>query len=179
MNKDIDYIMHSEVEIENRVKEIGKQISEDYKGTVPVLVCILKGASIFMADLIRAIDIKCEIDFMSISSYGNSTKSSGVVRIKKDLDVNISGRDVIIVEDIIDSGLSLEYLKEYMEKHNPKSLATCVLLDKPAGHKVENCTADYICFDIANEFVVGYGLDFAQQYRNLPYIGVLKEEIYS
>ncbi len=178
MIQDISAIMFDERQIHARIKELGEQISKDYCGKYPVLICILKGASTFMADLIRAITIPVEIDFMAISSYGDSRKSSGVVQIKKDVDVNLQDRDVIIVEDIVDTGLSLQYIKDYIGKHQPSSVATCVLLDKPSGHKIE-VPVEYIGFTVANEFVVGYGLDYAQKYRNLPFIGILKEEVYS
>jgi hypoxanthine phosphoribosyltransferase len=178
MIQDISAIMFDERQIHTRIKELGVQISKDYCGKYPVLICILKGASMFMADLMRAVTIPVEIDFMAISSYGNSRQSSGVVQIKKDVDVNLQNRDVIIVEDIVDSGLSLQYIKDYIGKHNPNSLATCVLLDKPSGHKIE-IPVEYVGFETADEFVVGYGLDYAQKYRNLPFIGILKEEVYS
>lgn len=178
MIQDISAILYDEQIIHTRIKELGEEISKDYQGKDPVLICILKGASTFMADLMRAITIPMEIDFMAISSYGASRKSSGVVKIKKDIDVDLEGRDVIVIEDIIDSGLSLKYIKEYLSKHNPRSVVACVLLDKPSGHKIE-VPVEYIGFTVADEFVVGYGLDYAQKYRNLPFIGILKEEIYS
>ncbi len=178
MIQDISAILFDERQIQSRIKELGEKISLDYTDSCPVLLCILKGASTFMADIMRAVTVHVEIDFMAISSYGNSTTSSGVVKIKKDVDVNLEGRDVIIVEDIVDSGLSLQYIKEYISKHNPKSVATCVLLDKPKAHKVDS-VIEYVGFEVGNEFVVGYGLDYAQKYRNLPFIGILKEEVYS
>ncbi|OQY38003.1 MAG: hypoxanthine phosphoribosyltransferase [Candidatus Cloacimonetes bacterium 4572_65] len=178
MIKDISAVLYDERQIQKRIKELGENISKDYPQSCPVLLCILKGASLFMADLMRAITVHVEIDFMAISSYGDSTKSSGVVKIKKDVDVNLFDRDVIIVEDIVDSGLSLQYIKEYISKHNPKSVVSCVLLDKPSAHKVDS-VIEYIGFEVGNEFVVGYGLDYAQKYRNLPFIGILKEEVYS
>jgi hypoxanthine phosphoribosyltransferase len=130
-----------------------------------------------LADLVRSISIPVEVDFLAISSYGAGTSSSGVVKIRKDIDLDISGRDVIVVEDIVDSGLSLQYIKDYLWQHKPSSLRTCVLLDKPEAHKIE-VHFDYVGFEVQNEFVVGYGLDFAETYRNLPYIGILKEELY-
>ena len=142
------------------------------------MICILRGAVLFLSDLIKNIDEPVEIDFLSLSSYGDSTQSSGIIRIRKDIDSNIHNRHVIIVEDIVDSGLTLQYIHDYLMKHKPISVKTCVLLDKPVAHKIE-MKLDYIGFEIGNEFVVGYGLDYAEKYRNLPYIGILKKEKYS
>ena len=178
MNRDLAEVLLDEYRIQARVREIGSQIASEYKDTVPVLIGIMKGGFIFLADLCRSITIPLEIDFLAISSYGAETSSSGVVKIRKDIDVDITGRHVIVVEDIVDSGLSLQYIKDYLAKHEPASLKICVLLDKPAAHKQE-VKFDYVGFEIGNEFVVGNGLDFKSQYRNLPYIGILKEEIYS
>ncbi|MDI9524256.1 MAG: hypoxanthine phosphoribosyltransferase [Candidatus Cloacimonadota bacterium] len=178
MNRDLAEVLLDEYRIQARVREIGSQIAGEYKDTVSVLIGIMKGGFIFLADLCRSITIPLEIDFLAISSYGAETSSSGVVKIRKDIDVDITGRHVIVVEDIVDSGLSLQYIKDYLVKHEPASLKICVLLDKPAAHKQE-AKFDYVGFEIGNEFVVGYGLDFKSQYRNLPYIGILKEEIYS
>ena len=178
MRNDIEKILKTETEIQVKIKELGELISKDYEGKNPVLICILKGGIVFLSDLMRNISIKVELDFMSLSSYGDSTKSSGVVRIKKDIDVDISNRDVIIVEDIVDSGLTLKYLDEYFMQHNPTSVKICTLLDKPKAHQID-IKIDYVGFEVGNEFVVGYGLDYAQKYRNLPYIGILKKEIYS
>ena len=178
MNHDLSAVLLDEYQIQNRVREIGMQISREYKDTKPVMIGILKGGVVFLADLIRSINIPLGLDFLAISSYGSSTASSGVVKIRKDIDVDLGGRDVIIVEDIVDSGLSLQYIREYITKHSPASLKTCVLLDKPAAHKIE-VSFDYVGFEVGNEFVVGYGLDYNEHYRNLPYIGILKEEIYS
>ncbi|RLC58449.1 MAG: hypoxanthine phosphoribosyltransferase [Candidatus Cloacimonadota bacterium] len=178
MINDIEEILITETEIQEKIKILGEQISKDYEGKNPVLICILKGGIVFLSDLMRSISIKVELDFMSLSSYGDSTKSSGVVRIKKDIDVDIANRDVIIVEDIVDSGLTLKYLDEYFMQHNPSSVKICTLLDKPNAHQID-IKIDYIGFEVGNEFVVGYGLDYAQKYRNLPYIGILKKEIYS
>lgn len=177
MEKDIDHILISEDDIQAKIKELAAKISHDYKDKFPVIICILKGAVLFMSDLIKHVNIPVEIDFMALSSYGNSTRSSGVVRIKKDIDVDICDRHVIIVEDIIDSGLTLKYIDDYFMKHNCKSIKICALLDKPAAHKTD-LTIDYLGFEIGNEFVVGYGLDYAEKYRNLPYIGILKHEVY-
>ncbi len=178
MKNDLEKIILTENEILNKVQEIADKINHDYKDREPVIISILRGATLFSADLIKNIELKLELDFMAVSSYGDSTESSGVVKIKKDIDTDISNRDVILVEDIIDTGLTLKYISEYLKKHNPKSIAICSLLDKPKAHKID-IKIDYVGFEVGNEFVVGYGLDFAQHYRNLPYIGILKKEIYS
>lgn len=178
MNKDLDRILLKEEEIAKRIQELGKEISQKYSGKNPVIICILRGAVIFLSDLIRSINIPVEIDFFSLSSYGASTESSGVVKIRKDIDKDIFNRPVIVVEDIIDTGLTLHYIKEYLQNHQPESIEICALLDKPEAHQTD-LKVDYTGFEIANEFVVGYGLDYAEKYRNLPYIGVLKKEIYS
>lgn len=178
MNVNLSAVLFDEAVIRNRIKEIGSQLSDEYKDKNPILVCILKGATLFMCDLMRSMTIPLETDYMSISSYGDSTQSSGVVKIRKDIDSDIQGRHVIVVEDIVDSGLSLNYIIEYLKKHNPASVKTCILLDKPEAHKT-TVQVDYKGFNIGNEFVVGYGLDYAERYRNLPYIGILKEEVYS
>ena len=178
MKTDIAEVLLDEQTIQNKVMELGKKISEDYKDKNPVMVCILKGGVIFLTDLIKNISIPLELDFMSLSSYGDTTKSSGVVKIKKDIDVDITGRHVIIIEDIVDSGLTLKYINEYFKRHKPASVKICALLDKPGAHKTD-IYIDYKGFEVGNEFVVGYGLDYAQKYRNLPYIGILKKEIYS
>ncbi|MCK9557534.1 MAG: hypoxanthine phosphoribosyltransferase [Candidatus Cloacimonetes bacterium] len=178
MNCDISAVLFDERRIQKRIREIGQQINSDYECKVPVIIGVLKGAFIFMSDLVRAVSIPIEIDFLAISSYGAGTSSSGIVKIRKDIDLDIAGRDVIIVEDIVDSGLSLQYIKDYIWKHKPSSLRTCVLLDKPEAHKIETIF-EYVGFEVGNEFVVGYGLDYAERYRNLPYIGILKEECYT
>jgi hypoxanthine phosphoribosyltransferase len=178
MNCDIKEVLFNEPKIQARIKEMAQQITTDYYDKNPVIISILKGGFVFMADLVRNISVPIEIDFLAISSYGSGTSSSGVVKIKKDIDIDITGRDVIIVEDIVDSGLSLQYIRDYISKHNPASIRVCVLLDKPKAHKL-NVHFEYIGFEIGTEFVVGYGLDFNEKYRNLPYIGILKEEIYS
>lgn len=177
MNKGIKEILLSEEQLKNKVKELGKRISDDYKGKDLVIVGVLKGSVVFMSDLIREITIPCNIDFMAVSSYGNSTETTGVVRILKDLDYQIEGKNVIIVEDIIDSGVTLKYLLNYLNGRKPSSLEIVSLLNKPERRKVE-LTVKYIGFEVPDFFLVGYGLDFAEGYRNLPYIGVLKEEIY-
>ena len=158
--------------LQQRIQELGEQISTDYAGRDLLLIGVLKGAVFFMADLMRNLTIPCEIDFMAISSYGDSTDSSGVVRILKDLDINIEGRDVLIVEDIIDSGLTLSYLMRNLEAREPASLEICSLLTKPERREAD-VPVRYIGFEIPNRFVIGYGLDFAERYRNLPYVGIL------
>ena len=177
MMQDIKAVFYSQEQIQQKVQEIGRQISEDYKDKKLMLVSVLKGSVLFMADLMRAVTIPCEIDFMSVSSYGNDTNSSGRVRILKDLDRDIEGYDLIIVEDILDSGKTLSYLKNILQTRNPASIRICTLLEKPERKNAE-IFADYSGFDVPNEFVVGYGLDYSQKYRNLPFIGVLKEEVY-
>ena len=176
--KDLDRVLLTREEIAGKVRELGETITRDYQGKAPVLVCILKGASIFFADLIREIDLPMTLDFMAISSYGSATKTSGVVRILKDLDKDVVGKDVIIVEDIVDSGVTLSYLKKILAQRGAKSLKVAALLDKPARRKVPDLQVDYRCFDIPDAFVVGYGLDYDQKYRNLPDIGVLSPRIY-
>lgn len=178
MEQDLKKILLDENAIQAKIVELGKQISQDYKGKKPILICILRGAVVFLSDLMRSIEIPVKIDFMSISSYGNSTQSSGVVKIRKDIDMDIQNEHVIIVEDIVDSGLTLDYIFGYLQKHRPASVKICTLLDKPDAHKTD-LKLDYIGYEIENEFVVGYGLDFAEKYRNLPYIGILKKEIYT
>jgi hypoxanthine phosphoribosyltransferase len=162
--------------LQSRVAELGAEISSDYVGRDLLLVGVLKGAVFFMADLMRAITVPCEIDFMAISSYGASTDSSGVVRILKDLDINIEGRHVLVVEDIIDSGLTLSYLMRNLEAREPASLEVCALLTKPERREID-VSVRYTGFEIPNRFVIGYGLDFAERYRNLPYVGVLDESL--
>jgi len=178
LDSDIREILVDEQQIARRVKELGEEISRDYAGRPLVLVCILRGAVVFMADLLRAITIPVTIDFMAISSYGNNVRSSGVVRILKDLDGSIEGKDVLIVEDIIDSGLTLAYLLENLRSRRPNSLEVCVLLDKQVPRKA-SLPIRYTGFTIPDAFVVGYGLDYAEKYRNLPYVGILKPEVYS
>lgn len=177
MEEDIQKILISEDEIRKRIKELGRRISKDYKGKFPHLICILKGAAIFLSDLIREIDIHMSLDFMGVSSYGSSTESSGILKITKDIDQPIEGRHVLIVEDIVDTGLTLTYLRKLLFSRKPKSLKTCALLNKKARRKVD-VPVEYYGFEIPDEFVVGYGLDFNEKYRNLPYISVLKPEVY-
>ncbi len=177
VDADVQKIMLTQEEITEKVKELGAQISEDYEGKRLLMVSVLKGSVVFVADLMRAIDIPLSIDFMSVSSYGASTVSSGVVKIIKDIDINLEGMDLLLVEDILDSGKTLAYLKELLEGRNPASVRIATLLDKPARRKAQ-VTPDYVGFEVPDEFIVGYGLDYAEHYRNLPYIGVLKPEIY-
>ena len=178
MEKDIRNIMISEEEIAKRVKEMGKQLTEEYRGKDLLIVGILKGCMLFLSDLVRAIDLPLTMDFMVVSSYGTATKSSGVVRIIKDLEKEIEGKDVLIVEDIVDTGLTLSYLIENLKTRNPKSVKVCSLLDKPDRRKAQ-VDIEYVGFTIPDEFVVGYGLDYAEVYRNLPFVCVLKPEVYS
>ena len=176
--KDLDRVLLTREEIAVKVRELGEKITRDYAGRKPVLVCILKGAAVFFTDLIREIDLPLTLDFMAISIYGSATKTSGVVRILKDLDNDILGKDVIVVEDIVDSGITLSYLTKILVQRGAKSLRIAALLDKPARRKVQDLEVDYRCFDIPDAFVVGYGLDYDQTYRNLPDIGVLSPRIY-
>ena len=177
LEKDIERILISQEEIQVRCKELGKELTEIYQNTNPLVVGVLKGAVPFMADIVRSIDTYLELDFMDVSSYGNATVSSGEVKIIKDLDTNVEGRDLLIVEDIIDSGRTLAYLVDLFKYRKAKSVKIVTLLDKPEG-RVVNIEADYVGFNVPNEFVVGYGLDYAEAYRNLPYIGVLKPSVY-
>ncbi len=178
LEKDIEKILISEAEIVEESKKLGQQLTEDYQGKNPLMVGILKGSIPFMAELIKHIDTHVEMDFMVVSSYHGGTASSGSVKIIKDLDTDVAGRDVIFVEDIIDTGRTLKELKELFEFRQAKSISIVTMLDKPAGRMVE-IEADYTCFTIPNEFVIGFGLDYNENYRNLPYVGVLKEEVYS
>ena len=177
MHDDIKTVLVSEEQLKAKVAELGAQISRDYAGKNLVLVSILKGSVVFMADLMRAVSIPCNIDFMVVSSYGSGTKTSGVVKIVKDLDQDLSGKDLLIVEDILDSGMTLSYLKGLLQGRNPASIRIATLLDKPSRRKVD-LKADYVGFEVPDEFVVGYGLDYDEQYRNLPFVGVLKPHVY-
>ena len=179
MVNDIARTLLSEEEIQKRVKEIGAEIARDYAGKNPTMVCILKGSVMFYADLLRAAQIPMSLDFMAVSSYGNKTKSSGEVEIRKDLSTSIENKHVIIVEDIVDSGFTLSYLTRMLSSRGAASIKICTLLDKPS-RRAPGITlkADYSGFEVGDEFVVGYGLDYAEKYRNLPYIGVLKPEVY-
>ena len=178
LENDIKKILISHDEIVTAARELGQKLTKDYQGKNPILVGILKGSVPFMAELIMHIDTHIELDFMLVSSYHGGTSSTGVINIIKDMDQDIKGRDILFVEDIIDTGKTLKSLKELFEGRQPASVKIATLLDKPEGRLVE-IEADYTCFTIPNEFVVGYGLDYDENYRNLPYIGVLKEEVYS
>ena len=169
-------VLLTEEEVDKRIQEIGEQISKDYAGKQVHLVCVLKGGSFFMCELAKRITVPVSLDFMSVSSYGAGTVSSGVVRIIKDLDEPLEGKNVLIVEDIIDSGRTLAYLIEVLKQRGPKDIHLCTLLDKPERRVKKQVKVDYTCFTIPDEFVVGYGLDFDQKYRNLPYIGVVEQE---
>lgn len=177
MQNDVLKVLVSEGDIKVKVAELGKKISEDYKNKNLLMISVLKGSVVFMADLMRSIDIPLRIDFMSVSSYGAGVKTTGVVKIIKDLDIDISGYDLLIVEDILDSGLTLQYITEILEQRNPRSIKLCTLLDKPERRKVD-LSPDYKCFTIPDEFVIGYGLDYDEKYRNLPFIGVLNPKVY-
>ena len=166
-------VMLTEEEVDAKIREIGEQISKDYEGKEVHLICVLKGGSFFMCELAKRITVPVSFDFMSVSSYGTGTNSSGVIRIVKDLDESIMGKDVVVVEDIVDSGRTLSYLMEMLKERQPASLRLCTLLDKP-DRRVIQVPVDYTCFQIPDEFVVGYGLDYAQKYRNLPYIGIVE-----
>lgn len=174
---DAEQVLISKERIENRVSELAEQLTEDYKDKNPLIICILKGSVIFFSDLIRKMDIPMEIEFMAISSYGSSTKSSGEVKVVKDTDKSLKNRHVILVEDIVDTGLTLVYLKKMLTGRSPASLKICALLDKPERRLAE-IEADYLGFKIPNSFVIGYGLDYSQKYRNLPEICVLKPSVY-
>lgn len=178
MKNDISQVLMSREDIQEIVDRIGKQITEDYRDKDLLMVSILKGSVIFVADLMRAVEVNCAIDFMAVSSYGSGTKTSGVVKIIKDLDKPIDGKDVLLVEDILDSGMTLSYIIEMLSARNPASIKICTLFDKP-DRRVMPIKADYIGARVPDEFIVGYGLDYAERYRNLPYIGVLKPEIYN
>ena len=178
MNDDILRVLYSEEELEAKCAELGAQISKDYEGKNLLLVSVLKGAVVFMTDLMRHITVPCSIDFMVVSSYGSGVKTSGVVKIVKDLDADLAGKDLLIVEDILDTGMTLHYLKQLLQDRNPNSIRIATLLDKPERRRAA-VRADYVGYQVPDEFVVGYGLDYDEKYRNLPYVGVLKPEVYS
>ena len=177
MRDDILKVLFTEEQLKEKCAEMGAQITKDYQGKNMVLVTVLKGAVVYMADLMRHIDLECAIDFMVVSSYGSGTKSTGVVKIVKDLDEDLSGKDILIVEDILDTGMTLNYLKGLLSSRNPASIRIATLLDKPERRAVE-LQADYVGYQVPDEFVVGYGLDYDEKYRNLPFVGVLKPEVY-
>ena len=177
LEQDIERVLFTEQELKDRVAELAAQIDRDYAGKEPMLISVLRGSFIFMADLARAIPLPCTVDFMAVSSYGSGTTSSGQVKITKDLSESIEGRDIIVVEDILDSGNTLSYLFRLLQARHPASVRLCTLLDKPS-RRTKPITADYTGFAVDDLFVVGYGLDYAEKYRNLPYIGVLKPAVY-
>ena len=177
LEQDIERVLFTEQELKDRVAEIAAQIDKDYAGKEPMLISVLRGSFIFMADLVRSISLPCTVDFMAVSSYGSGTTSSGQVKITKDLSESIEGRDIIVVEDILDSGNTLSYLFQLLQARHPASVRLCTLLDKPS-RRTKPVTADYTGFSVDDLFVVGYGLDYAEKYRNLPYIGILKPAVY-
>ena len=177
LEQDIERVLFTEQELKDRVAEIAARIDRDYAGKEPMLISVLRGSFIFMADLARAITLPCTVDFMAVSSYGSGTTSSGQVKITKDLSESIEGRDIIVVEDILDSGNTLSYLFQLLQARHPASVRLCTLLDKPS-RRTKPITADYTGFTVDDLFVVGYGLDYAEKYRNLPYIGILKPAVY-
>ncbi len=177
MNQDIARILITEEELQSRIAELAKTVSADYEGTVPVFVGVLKGVVHFFTDFVMNVPLPCEYDFLAVSSYGRGTVSSGVINMQKDISSSIEGRHVVILEDILDTGHTLKFVKEHLLSKKPASLKICTLLDKPERRQAD-ITADYVGFTIPNEFVVGYGLDYREIYRNLPYIGILKPEVY-
>ena len=178
MDQDILKVLYSEQEIARRIKEMGAQMFEDLQDKEPLFVSVLRRAFIFMADIVRACQVRCDVEFIAVSSYGNSTSSSGVVQITHDIQQDISGRHLVVIEDILDSGNTLYFLKQYFMTKGAASVSICTLLDKPS-RRTKLITPDYTGFVVPDEFVVGYGLDYGQKYRNLPYIGVLKPEVYT
>ena len=177
LEQDIERVLFTEEALRARVGELAQQINRDLAGKEPVLISVLRGSFIFMADLVRAIELPCRVDFMAVSSYGSGTTSSGQVKITKDLSESIEGRDVLVVEDILDSGNTLSYLLKLLQARRPASIRLCILLDKPS-RRTKPIQADYVGFQVEDLFVVGYGLDYAERYRNLPYIGILKPRVY-
>ena len=177
LQNDILSVLLTEEQLREKVSELGARITEDYRGKKPLFLGVLKGCFVFMADLVRSVDLPCGLDFMAVSSYGSGTTTTGAVRITRDLGRDIEGEDVIIVEDILDSGVTLHYLRDYLTRRRPASVRIVTLLDKPERRRAD-VKADYCGFVVPDEFVVGYGLDYAERYRNLPYIGILKPEVY-
>ena len=177
MKHDIERVLLTEGQLQERVGQMGEELSRDYAGKNLLLVSVLKGSVVLMADLMRAISVRCKIDFLAVSSYGSSTRTSGNVKLLKDLDHPVDGMDILLVEDILDSGLTLHYIREMLDTRGAASIKICTLLDKPERRKAD-IHADYVGFTVPDAFVVGYGLDYAEHYRNLPYIGILKKEIY-
>ncbi|WP_128896619.1 hypoxanthine phosphoribosyltransferase [Longirhabdus pacifica] len=178
MHPDIEKVLFTEEEIQQKIAQLGVQLSEEYKDRSPLVICVLKGAFIFMGDLVKRMNVPLEVDFMAVSSYGNLTQTSGEVKIIKDLDISVEGRDILIVEDIIDSGLTLTYLVDLLKRRSANSVKIVTLFDKPDRRRV-SLQPDYKGFVVPDYFVVGYGLDYGEKYRNLPFIGILKEEIYT
>ena len=178
LHPDVSEILLTKEQLEQRVSEIGAEITHDFAGREPLFVGVLKGCFVFMADLMRHVDLPCSVDFMAVSSYGNDTKTTGAVKINKDLNQDIEGKDIILVEDILDSGVTLHYLTEYLSVRRPATITIATLMDKPSRRKAP-VFARYSGFEIPDAFVVGYGLDYAEKYRNLPYIGILRESVYS
>ena len=178
LHPDVSEILLTKEQLEQRVSEIGAEITHDFAGREPLFVGVLKGCFVFMADLMRHVDLPCSVDFMAVSSYGNDTKTTGAVKINKDLNQDIEGKDIILVEDILDSGVTLHYLTEYLSVRRPATITIATLMDKPSRRKAP-VYARYSGFEIPDAFVVGYGLDYAEKYRNLPYIGILRESVYS
>ena len=177
MDQDILKVLYSEHEIARRIKEMGAQMFEDLQDKEPLFVSVLRGAFVFMADIVRACQVRCDVEFIAVSSYGNATTTSGAVKITHDIQQDITGRNLVVIEDILDSGNTLHFLKQYFMTKGAASISICTLLDKPS-RRTKTITADYVGFVVPDEFVVGYGLDYCQKYRNLPYIGVLKPEVY-
>ncbi|NDR60145.1 hypoxanthine phosphoribosyltransferase [Fructilactobacillus sanfranciscensis] len=178
MNDDIQKVLYSEAKIQDTCVELGKQLTKDYQGKTPLVVCVLKGAVPFMADVIKRMNIYMDLDFIDVSSYKGGTVSTGEVELVKDLVSDVKDRDVLFIDDIIDTGRTLDYLKKILKNRGAKSVKVCTLMDKPEARKVDTVQADYVGFDVPNEFLVGYGLDYQGKYRNLPYVGVLKPEVY-
>ncbi|MCK1241049.1 hypoxanthine phosphoribosyltransferase [Streptococcus uberis] len=178
LEQDIKKVLYSEEEIISKTKELGKQLTKDYQGKNPLMVGVLKGSVPFMSELMKHIDTHVEIDFMVVSSYHGGMTSSGEVKILKDVDTNVEGRDIIFIEDIIDTGRTLKYLRDMFKYRKANSVKIATLFDKPEGREVD-IDADYVCYDVPNEFIVGFGLDYDENYRNLPYVGVLKKEVYT
>ena len=178
MSDDMESILLTEEQIKARIRQLGAELTAEYADKNPIFVGVLKGCFVFMADLIRSVDARCTMDFMAVSSYGNGTTTTGAVKINKDLSEDIAGRHVVIVEDILDSGVTLSYLTKYLSGRLPASIRLVTLLDKPSRRRAD-IRADYVGFEVPDAFVVGYGLDYAEAYRNLPYIGILKPEVYT
>ncbi|USS93556.1 hypoxanthine phosphoribosyltransferase [Fructilactobacillus ixorae] len=178
MNDDIQTVLYSEATIQAACERLGKQLTQVYRGKNPLVVCVLKGAVPFMADLIKQMDIYMDIDFIDVSSYHGGTQSTGSIELVKDVDQDVSGRELLLVDDIVDTGRTLAYLKDLFQDRGASSVRVCMLMDKPEARQMAEMQADYVGFNVPNEFLVGYGLDYQGKYRNLPYVGILKPEIY-